>query len=523
VRYQSLLVAALISVGCVGSLGDPAGEDDDVITGTDPGDPRLDARVWRLSPEQYNGEVQRFFPGAPTVNLPEGASEYGLANIANTARIDLGNASQFTEAARTIGSWVAAQGAAAARCDTFGTDECVQSFLDWFPEQAFRRPPTPDERAALQAVYDDTVATYGEEWAFAAMVRAALLSPEFLYRYEIGGVGEGVVELTDYEIASLLSFAITNEGPDAELLADAKAGLLRDPAIREDNVRRLMDRSAPMWQRFFWQWLKMSTLESQGNETELDPQLVAALEAEYNEYVNQVVVQGRGSLEDLLSTSHTWATPEVAAYYGATHPGTGVAQVELDPAQRGGLLTLGAWLVAHGKKGRDNVVRRGMSVFRDGMCNDIVPLPIDLVAAQEELVGADATIKEIAAARSTNGTCGACHSTSDPVGLSFETFAGNGTWQTVYADGKPVEAEVTLDGTFYATAPELSAGLAKNEEFQSCLVRRFGHFTLGAEFGAPMQVRASKEAYDAFIESGGSFEELLVAIVRDRSFIERKK
>ena len=157
------------------------------------------------------------------------------------------------------------------------------------------------------------------------------------------------------------------------------------------------------------------------------------------------------------------------------------------------------------------------------MCNDIVPLPIDLVAAQEELVGADATIKEIAAARSTNGTCGACHSTSDPVGLSFETFAGNGTWQTVYADGKPVEAEVTLDGTFYATAPELSLGLARDQEFQECLVRRFGHFTLGAEFGAPMQVRASKEAYDAFIQSDGSFEELLVAIVRDRSFIERKK
>ena len=50
------------------------------------------------------------------MNLPEGASEYGLANIANTARIDLGNASQFTEAARTIGSWVAAQGALVAYC-----------------------------------------------------------------------------------------------------------------------------------------------------------------------------------------------------------------------------------------------------------------------------------------------------------------------------------------------------------------------------------------------------------------------
>jgi hypothetical protein len=54
-------------------------------------------------------------------------------------------------------------------------------------------------------------------------------------------------------------------------------------------------------------------------------------------------------------------------------------------------------------------------------------------------------------------------------------------------------------------------------------VRRFGHFLLGAEFGSTLSVRAPAEAYDAFVDSGGSFEELLVAIVRDPSFIERRK
>ena len=110
-----------------------------------------------------------------------------------------------------------------------------------------------------------------------------------------------------------------------------------------------------------------------------------------------------------------------------SHPGSGVAQIELDPDQRGGLFTLGAWLVSHGKKGRDNVVRRGMAVYRDAMCNDIAPLNIDLEAALKELVGADATIKEIAEARGSDATCGACHATSDPVGLAFESFAGDGT------------------------------------------------------------------------------------------------
>ena len=521
VRTLTSILLAISLAGCVGDIGEPPeGEEPD---GTDPNDPRLEARVWRLTAAQYNREVQRMFPGAPAVTLPDGSSEYGLLNISETARIDLGNASQFNEAARSSGSWAAAQGAEAARGDTFGTDECIDTVLEWLPAAAYRRPPTLEEIAELRAVYDDVVPTYGEEWAFSALVRATLLSPQFLYRYEIGDEGDGIVELDDYEIASLISFSLTDAGPDADLMADAQAGLLRDPAIREEHARRLMDGSEDVWQRFFWQWLKMSTLESQGNETELDPALVADLEAEYKAFVANIVVKDRGGLKELLTTTHTWATPEVAAYYGVTHPGSGVAQFDLDPAERGGLLTLGAWLVSHGKKGRDNVVRRGMAIYRDAMCSDITPLNIDLEAAQQELTGADATIKEIADARSADATCGGCHRTSDPVGLSFESFAGDGTFQTVYADGKPVEAAVELDGVSYPNAPALSAGLAADEKFQQCLVRRFGHFVMGAEFGSPLQVRASKEAYQAFTESDGSFEELLVAVVRDPSFIERRK
>ena len=63
----------------------------------------------------------------------------------------------------------------------------------------------------------------------------------------------------------------------------------------------------------------------------------------------------------------------------------------------------------------------------------------------------------------------------------------------------------------------------QDEQFQQCLVQRFGHFVMGADFGSPVKVRASEEAYAAFVASGGSFEELLVAIVRDRAFIERRK
>lgn len=527
-RTPTTILAALALAGCVGSIGDkvpggdgPGGPN---VTGTDPGDPRLEARVWRLTAAQYNAEVQRFFPGAPAVNVPDGSSEFGITNISTTARIDLGNASVFNEAARSTGVWASEQGASAARCDSFGTPACVDTFLGWFPEAAYRRPLSDAEKAELRAVYDDTEPTYGPEWAFSALVRTVLLSPQFLYRSEIGPDGAGVVELDSFEIASLMAFSLTDAAPDEELMAEAKADALRDPEVRELQARRLMDKSAPVFQRFLWEWLKMSTLYSQGNETGLDPALVEQLEAEYRAFVANVVVDGRGNLKELLTTSHTWGTPEVAEYYGANHPGGGVAEIELDPEQRGGLFTLGAWLVAHGKKGRDNVVRRGMAIYRDAMCNEIAPLNIDLEAALKDLVGADATIKEIVEARGNDGTCGACHKVADPVGLAFESYAGDGTFQTSYPDGKPVESEVTLDGMgTFETASQLSGALSEDVSFQRCLVRRFGHFVMGAEFGQPTKVRAAKEAYEAFHDSDGSFEELLVAIVKDRSFIERRK
>ena len=70
-----------------------------------------------------------------------------------------------------------------------------------------------------------------------------------------------------------------------------------------------------------------------------------------------------------------WAQPELAQFYGAKHPGSGLAKVQLDPEQRGGILTQGAWLVSHGKKGRDNVVRRGMSIYRQAMCHNSLTPP----------------------------------------------------------------------------------------------------------------------------------------------------
>jgi hypothetical protein len=462
-----------------------------------------------------------FGPGAPEVSVPETAAEQGITNIADNAVVDLGNASLFADGVRAIASWVVAQRQSTTRCTDYGTDACVDSFLGWLPQSAFRRAVAASEITELRALFDDLRDQYDYDYAFAGIVRAVLLSPDFLYRIELGEAGT----MTPEEIANLLAFAITDQGPDDELLQAVESGDLVDPNEREEQARRLMQKSERSWQRFFWEWLHLSTLYSQGEEVGLDAAVVSQMEEEYRAFVREVVVTEQGSLRDVFSASHTWAQPELAELYGADHPGSGLARIELDPTERGGLLTQGAWLVSHGKRGRDNVVRRGMNIYKAAMCNNDLspPVGVDVQAELLKLVGPDATVRETVDARGQAPSCGGCHRVADPVGMVFESFASDARWQDTYPDGDPVDTAIEVAGIgSFDNARAFSTALADDLGFQRCFVQRFTHFLVGIDLGSPQMVAWTQQAHERFLEADTSLEELLVAIVRHPAFIERR-
>jgi hypothetical protein len=200
-----------------------------------------------------------------------------------------------------------------------------------------------------------------------------------------------------------------------------------------------------------------------------------------------------------------------------------VARIDLDPAQRGGLMTLGAWLVAHGKRGRDNVVRRGMNVFREAMCNEIRPPDgVDVNAALARLVPADATVRETAEIRGSAGSCANCHRVADPVGLVFENYTSDGRWQTFYPDGLPVEPTIDLNGVgTFDSAPELSLALTESSSFRRCFLQRFTHYFVGRDVGTASEALWVNETSATFRDEEDRLTELLVALVRHPAFIER--
>ena len=504
----------------VGNNGAGPGIGASGAVGSDPADPRIAPRIWRLSPAQLNQEVTRLFgEGAPAINVPETAAQFGITNIAQNAVIDEGNASIFVDGTRAVANWVAADGAKRARCTKYGDDACADTLLGWLPHEAYRRPVSDAEIGELRTLFNKLRASYAYDYAFAGVIRAVLLSPDFLYRTELNTV------LSPYEIANLLAFAITDQAPDAELTAAADKQDLAKPEVREAQARRLMAKSDKVWQRFFWEWLHMSTLTSQGAEVGLSDALVRDMDEEYRTFVSEVIVKQRGTLSDVLSAPYTWAQPELAMHYGASTSGTGLQRIALDPMQRGGLLTQGAWLVSHGKAGHDNVVRRGMGIFKDAMCNNNLRPPdgVDVQAELAKLVGPNPTVRQTVDARGSTASCSGCHKLPDPMGMVFETFKSDGSWQKAYANGMPVDSNVTVAklGSFN-NAGALSKAFANDESFQQCFVQRFTHFIAGIDLGAPRSVAWSGAAEHSLTAGNGKLEEMVVALVRHPGFIERR-
>ena len=94
---------------------------------------------------------------------------------------------------------------------------------DGFPAAFYRRLRQQDDLGHEDALRDTLV--------------SVLLSPHFCYRYDLGGMGPGVQPLSDYALASRLSYFLWSSMPDAELLAHAAAGPIAQAANSSDTTR----------------------------------------------------------------------------------------------------------------------------------------------------------------------------------------------------------------------------------------------------------------------------------------------
>ena len=111
-----------------------------------------------------------------------------------------------------------------------------------FTERAYRRPLSAAERDDLLAFYhklrreDDL----DHEEALRDALTSVLMSPHFCYRIDLAEAGAAPKPLSDYALASRLSYFLWSSMPDAELLSHAAAGDLHRPDVLTAQARRML-------------------------------------------------------------------------------------------------------------------------------------------------------------------------------------------------------------------------------------------------------------------------------------------
>jgi mono/diheme cytochrome c family protein len=338
-----------------------------------------------------------------------------------------------------------------------------------FAERAYRRPLKVEEKADLLAFYKQ-LRTKGElshEDAIRDAIASVLLSPHVCYRVDLAQPGAAARPLTDYELASRLSYFLWSSMPDEELLARAAAGDLHKPEVLKAQARRMLrdPKVRGLATEFAGNFLDFRRFEEHNAvDRERFPQFTNELRhAMFEEPVRYFVDVARRdrSVLDLLHGTDTFVNRPLAKHYGMPfgepgakgEPGasaTGARDEWLhvenaDKFGRGGILPMALFQTKNAPGLRTSPVKRGYWVVSKVLGERIPPPPpaVPELPKDESKLG-DLTLPQVLARHRADKACAGCHNRFDAVGLVFEGFGPVGELRAKDLGGKPVATTATF-------------------------------------------------------------------------------
>lgn len=402
-------------------------------------------------------------------------------------------------------------------------EDCRDLFILRFLSRAYRRPLEPEEQARYAMLFDASARGIFSN-GVKAVVTAALQSPHFLYRPELGVPdADGNYRLTNYEIASALSYFLTGRPPDDDLRSAAERGLLVQADERVRQARRLL--SSLVGQRstarFFSAWLDLDRVLTVPKDVatypEFTPQIREAMRQETERLVRWVMLRGTGTLPELFTAPYSFVDERLEGFYGEL--GFGDADTEgfrrtEDSPRWHGLLTQGSLLSVHSKPSDASPIHRGKMVRVRLLCQALEPPPAGLVVDPPP-VDPNLTTRERYAAHSQVEPCRSCHRLIDPIGFGFGHYDGVGRLSTTEAGqqietyGQIVDTEHT-DGSFQDLAG-LAQMLADSPDVHRCFVQRWQRWAYGLDEEEGLHT-ALELAQTEFVRSGLRIDALLLAL-----------
>jgi hypothetical protein len=421
-----------------------------------------------------------------------------------------------------------------------------------FAERAYRRPLTAAERDDLLAFYhklrgeDDL----GHEEALRDTLVTVLMSPHFCYRIDLAEPGTAAGPLSDYALASRLSYFLWSSMPDDELLAHAAAGDLHRPEVLTAQARRMLrdPRVRGLVTEFAGNWLDFRRFEEHNSvDRQRFPSFTNELrQAMFEEPIRYFmdVAQRNRSVLDLLYGNDTFVNRPLARHYGMPElpkKGSGVVPgkndsrplfqdewVHVEDARRygrGGLLPMAVFLTKNAPGLRTSPVKRGYWVVRRLLGEEIPPPPptVPELPKDEANLG-ELTLPQVLARHREDPNCAGCHRRFDSVGLAFEGFGPIGERRTKDLGGRPVQTVAAFpDGKDRDGAEGLHEYLheVRQGDFVDNLSGKLFAYALGRSL-LPSDKKTLDEMRTRLAADGYTFGSLVETIVTSPQFLNKR-
>jgi mono/diheme cytochrome c family protein len=407
---------------------------------------------------------------------------------------------------------------------------CAGQFLDRFGRRAWRRPLAADEKTRYLAL----ARTMGKAHlldGIAAAVAGLLQSPNFLYRVEVGAPDPQDPKrnvLTNFEMASRLSYFLWGAPPDDQLLDAAESGrLATDEGLRAEAERMLTFPAArETMKAFFAELLRLNKLDHlpqfKEKYKQVSGSLGAAMREETLKVVEEIALDPDRDFREIFDARFTYLNGELARLYGLPAPAVdpkAFVRVALPAdSHRLGVLGHASFLAINAHPTAPSPTKRGRFIREALLCQAVPPPPPDVsTKLPKDSEGGKRTTRQKLVAHRKLSQCNGCHKAMDPMGLAFETFDGIGAFRTKEDNGLVIDASGELDGVAFQDPRQLGQLLRRDPKVGICVARHLYRFALGHLEGEGEEPLVADLA--AGLERDGyRFLSLVLNVVKSRGF-----
>jgi hypothetical protein len=317
---------------------------------------------------------------------------------------------------------------------------CARKILSTLAQRAYRRPLKASDLEEPLSFYQRRRNNKGSfDAGIESALQLILASPEFLFRFEPdpAGVPAGTAyRIDDIALASRLSFFLWSSIPDDQLLNIATQGKLKDPAVLDQQIKRMVadPRASALADNFAEQWLFLRNLKNASPNLDtfpdFDDNLRQAMREETKLFFDSILREDRSVL-DLLNANYTFVNERLARHYGIPNIyGSYFRRIPVTDENRRGLLGQASILTVTSYPNRTSPVQRGKWILTNILGTPPTPPPPNVPELKENAEDAQPkSVRERMEAHRADAVCAGCHKVMDPVGFALENFDAIGRWR----------------------------------------------------------------------------------------------